>query len=238
MDRSPHVRSGRPLRRGAFAMSLADDPFGELNQWDAPRHAGVWARRDRHGRRQGRGLVELPQAGLRPTRRAGAGLRRGGPPVVHLILRADHHDSQTGGEESVDDLAVAALDRYLYDTGAVQPPDELAQPGAGGVDKLLLDDGALAVHDGDGVIGGGPVQAGGEATGRRLRHDQGWMGGGVRHVVHQRSKTPAGPGSGSRLRRGARRARRLSAAVSTGEGHVLVSRSDRSSPERSPTGSG
>jgi hypothetical protein len=79
------------------------------------------------------------------------------------------HNGEASLEEGVDDLSVAAFDRDLADAGAAQPADELAQSGAGGVDEELLGDRAPVVDDGDGVIGGGPVQTGGDIAGRELR---------------------------------------------------------------------
>jgi hypothetical protein len=132
--------------------------------------------------------------------------------VVDLV-GADHHDGEALGEEGVDDLSVAAFDRDFADAGAAQPADELAQPGAGGVDEELLEDGALVVHDGDGVVGvvgGGPVQAGGDVAGRGLRQNGrgrcrgGGAGWGGRHVVlrwcgRRRARGKGVLGHGSRI---------------------------------------
>jgi hypothetical protein len=54
------------------------------------------------------------------------------------LVGADHHDRQTGVEEGVDDLSVAAFDRDLADASAAQSAHELAHAGAGGVDVLPL----------------------------------------------------------------------------------------------------
>ncbi len=115
------------------------------------------------------------------------------------LVGADHHNGEPGLKEGVDDLAVAAFDRDLADPGAAQPAHELAQPSAGGVDEELLGDPAPVVDDSHSVIRGGPVQAGGDITGRELRQNRRcrWRGGGAGrgggHVVLlQLSRAPVG----------------------------------------------
>jgi hypothetical protein len=60
---------------------------------------------------------------------------------------------------------------HLSDTGAVQPAHELAQPDGGGRDGEAVARGAGGVDDGDRVIGGGPVDAGGHYTGWDVGQD-------------------------------------------------------------------
>lgn len=98
------------------------------------------------------------------------------------LVGADHHDRHAGAQECVDNLSVAAFDGHLPDAGAVESGARARAARTGRVDGELLGDGAFAVHDGDGVVGGGPVQTSGDVTGRGLR--QSWRGCscGVRHV--------------------------------------------------------
>ena len=87
---------------------------------------------------------------------------------VFDLVRADPHDGQTGGEQGVDDRSVRAFDRHLAAAGAGQHGDQLAQAGCGVFDAVPEHVAAAAagVHDGDGVVVSGPVQAPGHAVGR------------------------------------------------------------------------
>jgi hypothetical protein len=95
-----------------------------------------------------------------------------GPQVLHLP-GGDHHHCQAGGQQGIDQRAVAALDGDLGDLVPAQPGGHRGDPG------LVVRGGEPAgdppghVDHARRMIGGGPVDPGARAASRDIGQNQG-----------------------------------------------------------------
>ena len=94
-----------------------------------------------------------------------------GPQVLHLP-GGDHHYGQSRVQQRADQYPVAALDRGLAHPRSAKPGDQLADAGPVVRDAEPGTDLPGRIDDADGMVGAGPVDAGGQAARRNLGQNQ------------------------------------------------------------------